>query len=217
MILLWGPTTALRLYRNRFNNVFSLVSLYSARRYSKNTLTPSGSSQKFQVDTNVKPLSEKVKETTKTTSYFAIILVGLGITGGLVYTVFNELFSGKSPNNIYSKAATRCIEFPQVSDKLGYPISAFGEETRRGRRQHVSHGFYLDKEGHKHIRMKFHLKGTAHSGTAHLDMVETDSGNYEYRFLFVEVDDMFKTVIVIEDNRNKMRSSIQSSDFDLQL
>ncbi|KAH1020978.1 hypothetical protein HUJ04_010559 [Dendroctonus ponderosae] len=205
MIPLWGPTTALRLYRNRFNNVFSLVSLYSARRYSKNTLTPSGSSQKFQVDTNVKPLSEKVKETTKTTSYFAIILVGLGITGGLVYTVFNELFSGKSPNNIYSKAATRCIEFPQVSDKLGYPISAFGEETRRGRRQHVSHGFYLDKED------------TAHSGTAHLDMVETDSGNYEYRFLFMEVDDMFKTVIVIEDNRNKMRSSIQSSDFDLQL
>lgn len=138
----------------------------------------------------MKPLGEKVKETTKTTSYLAIILVGLGITGGLIYTVFNELFSGKSPNNIYSKAAARCIEFPQVSDKLGYPISAFGEETRRGlylisteskllfylhflgRRQHVSHGFYLDKDGHKHIRMKFHLKGTAHSGTAHLDMVE---------------------------------------------
>lgn len=43
-----------------------------------------------------------------------------------------------------------------------------------GRRQHVSHAFYLDKDGHKHIRMKFHLKGTAHTGTAHLDMVEVN-------------------------------------------
>lgn len=88
----------------------------------------------------------------------------------------------------------------------------------------MSHAFYMDKEGHKHIRMKFHLKGTAHTGTAHLDMVEVfffvhyndlnsvvtvfffknDSGKYEYRFLFVEVDDLFKTVIIVEDNRNKL-------------
>ncbi|XP_050309890.1 mitochondrial import inner membrane translocase subunit Tim21 [Anthonomus grandis grandis] len=155
-----------------------------------------------EVDTNVKPISEKVKETTKTTSYLAIIVLGVGICGGLFYAVFNELFSSNSPNNIYSKSVKKCIENDQISDKLGYPISAYGEETRRGRRQHVTHAYYVDRDGKKHIRMVFHLKGSAHSGTANLDMVQNDSGKYEYRYLFVQVDDMFKSVIVVEDNRS---------------
>lgn len=127
---------------------------------------------KSEVDTNVKPLGEKVKETTKTVSYLGIILLGVGVTGTLFYAVFNELFSSKSPNNVYSKAAKRCLEETRIQDKLGVPITTYGEETRRGRRQHVSHVSYLGKDGRKHLRMKFHLKGTVHTGTAHLDMVE---------------------------------------------
>lgn len=175
-------------------------------------LTTSTDSANTELDTNVKPI-EKVKEATKTVSYLGIILLGVGITGTLFYAVFGELFSSKSPNNVYSKAAKKCIENTQVEDKLGYPITTYGEETRRGRRQHVSHAIYHDKEGKEHIRMKFYLKGTAHSGTAHLDMVENDSGKYEYRFLFVEVNDMLKNVIIIEDNRNKSPNLSSSLEF----
>lgn len=142
------------------------------KRFKSNKQSDLTTSKNTAVDTNVKPLGEKVKETTKTVSYLGVILLGVGITGTLFYAAFNELFSSKSPNNVYSKAAKRCLGDPRIQDKLGVPITTFGEETRRGRRQHVSHVAYVGNDGKKHLRMKFHLKGTAHTGTAHLDMVE---------------------------------------------
>ncbi|XP_056631133.1 mitochondrial import inner membrane translocase subunit Tim21 [Diorhabda sublineata] len=160
------------------------------------------SSSKAELDTNVKPLGEKVKETTKTVSYLGVIAFGLVVTGSLFYAVFNELFSSKSPNNIYSKAVKKCLADTRVEDKLGKPITAYGEQTRRGRRQHVSHVIYTGKDGRPHLRMKFHLKGSFHSGTVNLDMVENDAGDYEYRYMYLQVDDMLKNVIVLEDNRH---------------
>nr|CAI5862384.1 unnamed protein product [Callosobruchus analis] len=129
-----------------------------------------------EVTTDVKPI-----EATKTVSYLGVILIGVGVTGTLFYAVFNELFSSKSPNNVYSKAAKRCIEDPRIEDKLGYPITTYGEQTRRGRRQHVSHVTY------------------------------NDSGDYEYRYLFVQVDDMLKNTIILEDNRNQLPDSFLPS------
>lgn len=82
----------------------------------------------------------KVKETTKTASYVGVIVAGLGITAVIFYTVLKELFSSKSPNNIYSKALERCRNDPNVQNALGVPIKGFGEETRRGRRRHVRYG-----------------------------------------------------------------------------
>lgn len=128
-------------------------------------------STRSELDTNVKPLGEKVKETTKTASYLGVILLGVTVTGTLFYAIFQELFSSKSPNNVYSKASKRCIADPRIEDKLGLPITAFGEESRRGRRQHVSHVVY-EKDGKKHLRMKFYLKGTFNKGTVHLEMAE---------------------------------------------
>lgn len=128
-------------------------------------------SKKSELDTDVKPLGEKVKETTKTVSYLGVILLGVAVTGTLFYAVFHELFSSKSPNSVYTKAYKKCIVDPRVEDKLGLPITGFGEESRRGRRQHVSHVVYK-KEGRKHIRMQFYLKGSFNKGTVHLEMVE---------------------------------------------
>lgn len=148
-----------------YNNVFK-------RNKASKESSLTTKSEKVELDTNVKPLGEKVKETTKTVSYLGIIALGVAVTGTLFYAVFNELFSSNSPNNIYSKAVKKCIADPRVEDKLGLPISAYGEETRRGRRQHVSHLAYIGKDGRKHLRMKFYLKGSFHSGTAQLDMVQ---------------------------------------------
>lgn len=158
-------------YRN-LTKLAPLVCSHISKRFASNKQNDLTTSVKSELDTNVKPLGEKVKETTKTVSYLGIILLGVGVTGTLFYAVFNELFSSKSPNNVYSKAAKRCLADPRIQDKLGVPITTYGEETRRGRRQHVSHVEYMGKDGRPHLRMKFHLKGNFHSGTAHLDMVE---------------------------------------------
>ncbi|KAB0798561.1 hypothetical protein PPYR_09554 [Photinus pyralis] len=155
-----------------------------------------------ELDTNVKPIGEKVKETTKTASYLGIILLGVGVTGALFYAVFSELFSSKSPNNIYTKAAKLCINDSRVQIALGEPITVYGEENRRRRRQHVSHVTY-EKNGKKHLRMQFHLKGSVRKGKVQLEMQENDAGKYEYRYLFVEVEDLLHSTIVLEDNRSQ--------------
>lgn len=145
--------------------------LVSAIKYKSTQSSAITNQTKTELDTNVKPLGQKVKETTKTVSYLGIIVFGVGVTAALFYAVFSELFSGNSPNNIYTKAMKYCLEDPRVEDKLGYPIKGYGEETRRGRRRHVNHLFY-EKNGVKHLRMKFYLEGTRNKATVHLDMVE---------------------------------------------
>lgn len=61
-----------------------------------------------QVSTDVRPLGEKIKETTKTATYTGVILMGAGVTGVIFYYVFRELFSSNSPNSIYSEALEKC-------------------------------------------------------------------------------------------------------------
>ncbi|XP_014251701.1 mitochondrial import inner membrane translocase subunit Tim21 [Cimex lectularius] len=150
------------------------------------------------VSTNVK---EIVKETTKTVSYSVVILAGVSVTAMLFYVIFKELFSSKSPNNVYAKAFDRCTRETKVLDALGEPIKGFGEENRRGRRRHVSHTLY-EVNGVVHMRMRFYLKGSRKSATAHLEVKENENGDYEYRYLFIQLDDYPRTVIVIEDNRH---------------
>lgn len=62
------------------------------------------------VSSDVRPLGEKIKENTKTASYTAIILAGVGVTAVMFWAIFRELFSSSSPNNIYSNALERVIE-----------------------------------------------------------------------------------------------------------
>lgn len=64
-------------------------------------------------------------------------MLGLGVTGILVYTILSELFSTNSPNSVYSKALDRCLKDDRVKISLGEPLKGYGEETRRGRRRHT--------------------------------------------------------------------------------
>ncbi|XP_065345740.1 mitochondrial import inner membrane translocase subunit Tim21 [Cloeon dipterum] len=156
-------------------------------------------------DNNVPSMTvkEKVKETTKTVGYSGIVLAGLGVTSIILYYVFRELFSSDSPNSVYTAALDRCLRDPKVADLLGEPIKGFGEETRRGRRTHVSHLLY-EKDGANYLRMKFYLKGSRNQATVNLEMVENkQTGHFEYRYLFVQTEDMARRVVILEDNRGK--------------
>ncbi|XP_017491448.1 PREDICTED: mitochondrial import inner membrane translocase subunit Tim21 [Rhagoletis zephyria] len=152
------------------------------------------------ISTDVRPLAEKIKENTKTASYTAIILAGVGVTGIVFYAIFRELFSSSSPNNIYSDAFDLVKEDPRVQDALGAPIKGYGEESRRGRRQRVAHSTF-ERNGVLHVRMQFYVQGIRNRGTVHLESRKTPSGKMEYRYLFVQLDYYPHTTIIIEDNR----------------
>ncbi|KAM9632590.1 mitochondrial import inner membrane translocase subunit Tim21 [Trichechus inunguis] len=148
--------------------------------------------------------SQKVKEAGRDFTYLIVVLIGISITGGLFYVIFRELFSSSSPSKIYGKALEKCRSHPEVIGVFGEPIKGYGETTRRGRRQHVSFIEYV-KDGLQHMRLKFYIEGSepGKHGTVHLEVKENpESGEYEFRYIFVEVEAYPRRTIVIEDNRS---------------
>ncbi|XP_068419358.1 mitochondrial import inner membrane translocase subunit Tim21 isoform X1 [Eschrichtius robustus] len=148
--------------------------------------------------------SQKVKEAGRDFTYLIVVLIGITITGGLFYTIFRELFSSSSPNKIYGKALEKCRLHPEVLSVFGEPVKGYGEMTRRGRRQHVSFIEYV-KDGLKHMRVKFYIQGSepGKQGTVHLEVKENpESGEYEFQYIFVELEPYSRRTIVIEDNRS---------------
>ncbi|KAK7118255.1 hypothetical protein R3I94_021926 [Phoxinus phoxinus] len=147
--------------------------------------------------------AQKVKQAGKDFTYLIVVLVGLGVTGGLLYVVFQELFSSSSPSKIYGKAFEKCRTHPEVIGAFGEPIKGFGETSRRGRRQQVSHVEYM-KDGMKYMRLKFYVEGSEPGlrGTVHSESKENpQTGKYEFRYIFVEIDTYPRRTVVIEDNR----------------
>lgn len=147
--------------------------------------------------------AQKVKDAGRDFSYLIVVLVGISVTGGLFYTIFKELFSSSSPSKIYGKALEKCRSHPEVISVFGEPVKGYGEMTRRGRRQHVSFIEYV-KDGLKHMRVKFYIEGSepGKRGTVHLEVKENpESGEYEFRYIFVELEAYPRRTIVIEDNR----------------
>lgn len=81
----------------------------------KNTsITPSNASDRTDISTDVRPLGERIKENTKTVSYFGVIVFGIGVTGVIMFIVFRELFSSTSPNNVYSDALKMCVNVSSI-------------------------------------------------------------------------------------------------------
>lgn len=62
------------------------------------------------LSTDVRPLSEKIKENTKTFSYLTVILIGVGATAVMIWSICKELLSSTSPNGVYSAAFERVKE-----------------------------------------------------------------------------------------------------------
>ncbi|XP_013217898.2 mitochondrial import inner membrane translocase subunit Tim21 isoform X3 [Ictidomys tridecemlineatus] len=122
--------------------------------------------------------SQKVKEAGRDFTYLVIVVIGIGITG---------------------------CQKQQVVSVFGEPVRGYGEMTRRGRRQHVSFIEYV-RDGLKHLRVKFYIEGSepGKQGTVFAEVRQNpEGGDYEFQYVFVEVDSYPRRTIVIEDNRGR--------------
>lgn len=148
--------------------------------------------------------AQKVKQAGADFTYLIVAIIGAGVTGGLLYVVFTELFSSSSPSKLYGNAFKKCRNHPEVIAAFGEPIKAFGETTRRGRRQHVASTEYL-RDGLKSMRLKFYISGSEPrlQGVVHVDVKENpQSKKYEFQYILVEIDTFPRRTIVVEDNRH---------------
>ncbi|XP_075906600.1 mitochondrial import inner membrane translocase subunit Tim21 [Nelusetta ayraudi] len=179
------------------------ISFTAAARNKSSPDDRDKSVSRFQGSSPKPSTAQKVKEAGRDFTYLIVVLVGLGVTGGLLYVVFQELFSSSSPNKIYGKAFHKVKLDPEVIGAFGEPIKCYGETTRRGRRQQVRHMEYI-KNGLKHMQLKFYIEGSEPGlkGIVHSESKENpESGKYEFRYIFVEVDTYPRRTIIIEDNR----------------
>lgn len=207
----FGPSSQRRLGADAAAALSCLTRAQGRRRLSLDVTVRNKSSpgdrdrsvSRYQAGTPRPSAAQKVKDAGRDFTYLIVVLIGLGVTGGLLYVVFQELFSTSSPNKIYGKAFDKVKSYPEVIGAFGEPIKCYGETTRRGRRQQVSHVEYL-KDGLKHMRLKFYIEGSEPGlkGTVHSESKENnDTGKYEFRYIFVEVDTYPRRTIVVEDNR----------------
>jgi len=118
----------------------------------------------------------------------------------LIWFVVSELFFGFSANRVYASALKKVKASAEVVEAVGEPIMGHGETTSRGRRRHVSYQEYL-VDGENYMRVKFYLKGSKRKGTVHVDVKQGSRGNFDYRFLFVELTGFPSETIVVLDNR----------------
>ncbi|XP_014794216.1 PREDICTED: mitochondrial import inner membrane translocase subunit Tim21 [Calidris pugnax] len=200
LCLRWRPQLAPPLRAARQ----SIGTQGGARRAEK----PGGDSKDVSVrsgrrEETVVSAAQKVKEAGRDFTYFIVVLVGIGVTGGLFYVIFKELFSSSSPSKIYGDALEKCRSHPEIIAVFGESIKGYGEATRRGRRQFVSHIEYV-KDGLKYMRLKFYIEGyeSGKQGTVHVEVKENpEKGRFEVRYIFVDVDTYPRRTIVVEDNR----------------
>uniref|UniRef100_A0A3P9PFS6 Mitochondrial import inner membrane translocase subunit Tim21 n=1 Tax=Poecilia reticulata TaxID=8081 RepID=A0A3P9PFS6_POERE len=73
---------------------------------------------RYQSGTPKPSAAQKVKEAGRDFTYLIVVLLGLGVTGGLLYVVFQELFSSSSPNKVYSRAFDIVKSHPEVRISL---------------------------------------------------------------------------------------------------
>jgi len=78
--------------------------------------SPAASNQKAEVSTS---FAKKAKENVKTASYGSVIIIGVGVTAVVIYTIYKELFSLDSPQGLYTMASDQCMNHPKVQDLLG--------------------------------------------------------------------------------------------------
>ncbi|XP_015596558.1 mitochondrial import inner membrane translocase subunit Tim21 isoform X2 [Cephus cinctus] len=144
-----------------------------------------------------------VKENTKVIWYSVVILIGLGVTIVIGYTILKELFSNESPNAVYNRTLKRCLEDTTIESILGPPITAHAS-NQPGRRGRLS---YYDGDGYTGMKIQFYIKGTREKATVQADLKNGKDGVYEYIYLIVQVQNYAHNIIVLEDNRHELNTN----------
>jgi len=120
-------------------------------------------------------------------------------------------FSYHGTTALFNKAMADCLAHEGVTNILGRPIKAYGEESKHGQRLEKSKlsipaTQYSDPGGRRGVRIHFYLQGSKRGGTVFLDAKEDSEGKMQTCHLVVQIDG--NTVVVVDD---RQKSSIQSA------
>ncbi|KAK9795197.1 hypothetical protein WJX73_004391 [Symbiochloris irregularis] len=122
-------------------------------------------------------------------SYSVLIFAGLALAAAVLWATVNELLIQPREYTCFNLALEKLREDPRVTVRLGTPISGYGADSRnRAARQRIAHRDYTDAAGVEHIQVQFHARGPSGKARVTADMYQDDSKQWQYSFLFVDVD-----------------------------
>ncbi|KAG5973707.1 mitochondrial import inner membrane translocase subunit tim21 [Claviceps digitariae] len=136
--------------------------------------------------------AEKTARATQQTFNFGFILVGVALTGAVVYFMWTDVFAPDSKINHFNRAVDRIKKDPRCIEVLGDPkkIIAHGEETANKwrRARPVASTERTDQQGNQHLVMNFHVDGPLRDGVAQMHMVRPrGQSDYQYKYLYLDV------------------------------
>ncbi|RWA10478.1 hypothetical protein EKO27_g4608 [Xylaria grammica] len=135
---------------------------------------------------------EKASRATQQSFNFGLVVVGLVLTGGVGYFLYQDVFSPDSKTAYFNRAVDRIKKDPTCLAVLGEAkkITAHGDETAnkwRRARPLVS-TLKTDAQGNDHLVMHFYVEGPLNNGVVNVHLIKRAGHNeFEYKYLFIDV------------------------------
>ncbi|KAI0099919.1 import inner membrane translocase subunit tim-21 [Nemania sp. FL0031] len=137
-------------------------------------------------------VAEKASRATQQSFNFGLVVVGLVLTGGVGYFLYQDVFSPDSKTAYYNRAVDRIKKDPACLAILGdaNKITSHGEETSNKwrRARPIASTLNTDAKGNDHLVMHFYVEGPLNNGVVYVHLVKRAGHHeFEYKYLFVDV------------------------------
>uniref|UniRef100_A0A0E0GJU7 Mitochondrial import inner membrane translocase subunit Tim21 n=1 Tax=Oryza nivara TaxID=4536 RepID=A0A0E0GJU7_ORYNI len=133
-------------------------------------------------------------------SYSLVIVAGLGIAAVAGYAVFKELIFEPKEYKIFGKALARVQNDSQVTAKIGYPVTGYGNESRnRAARQRIPNKVWTDEDGVEHVEVNFYIRGPHGAGKVYSEMFkDKNDRSWKFTYLIVEIVSPHRAQLMLE-------------------
>ncbi|KAI0176066.1 import inner membrane translocase subunit tim-21, mitochondrial [Hypoxylon sp. FL1284] len=136
--------------------------------------------------------AEKASRATQQTFNFGLAIVGVVLTGGVGYFLYQDVFSPESKTAYFSRAVDRIKKDPDCVALLGdgKKIIAHGDETMNKwrRARPIASTLTTDARGDQHLKMHFYVEGPRNNGSVHVHLTKRPGyEEFEYKYFFVDV------------------------------
>lgn len=140
-------------------------------------------------------MREKTARSTQQSANFLLILLGIGMTGGVAYVLYLEVFSTESKTAVFNRVADRikrderCVELLAGRGK-GKEVQAYGEASwsRWARNRFIASRTETDRVGTTHMHMHFNTSGPLASGVVQVHMTKRKGEkDFQYHSLALDV------------------------------
>ncbi|KAI1821538.1 import inner membrane translocase subunit tim-21, mitochondrial [Xylaria intraflava] len=135
---------------------------------------------------------EKASRAAQQSFNFGVVVVGLVLTGGVGYFLYQDVFSPDSKTAYFNRAVDRIRKDPTCLAVLGDAkhITAHGDETgnKWRRARPIASTLKTDAQGNDHLVMHFYVEGPLNGGDVNVHLVKRAGHHeFEYKYLFVDV------------------------------